>query len=102
MTKHPVIVSAAMKHPDRDIIVCSPRHWDPTCRAVVAALNFDIKPDAASQWVQGFVDQFGVFYNRKEAYVVAYAQGQVKRAVGGQPPLGTEGVEIELYSENLY
>ena len=100
--KEPFIVSAAMKHPHKDVIICSPRHWDTVFRNLYEIVDFDEKPEHPSQWVQGFVDQFGTFYTRVDAYKVAYRRGQVKCAVGSQPPLGTEGVDIELYSENLY
>jgi hypothetical protein len=43
---------------------------------------------------QGFIDQFGVFMTREEAYVVAKAAGQIKYRCGGD-----DGV---LFSENLY
>ena len=43
---------------------------------------------------QGFIDQFGLFMTREEAYLVAQAAGQIKYRCGGD-----EGV---LYSENLY
>lgn len=42
---------------------------------------------------QGFIDQFGVFLSREEAWEVANAVGQIFRKVSGE---GT------LYSENLY
>ena len=43
---------------------------------------------------QGFVDQFGVFLTREEAWDVASKAGQIVRRVGGDGGC--------LYSENLY
>lgn len=47
---------------------------------------------------QGFVDQFGVWMSRKEAYRVAKAAGQIVR-----PGHCGEGIDgPKLYSEGLY
>lgn len=43
---------------------------------------------------QGFIDQYGVFMTREEAFKVAKAQNQIVRKVGGD--------ETRLFSENLY
>jgi hypothetical protein len=42
---------------------------------------------------QGFIDQFGDFLNREEAWEIAQEQGQIKEEVSAP------GI---LYSENLY
>ena len=50
----------------------------------------------STQFEQGFIDQFGVFYNREEAMVIALAAGQdidYKR---------NGGDSLILYSEGLY
>lgn len=47
--------------------------------------------------MQGFIDQFGTFYNRTEAWPIAEANGQILRRVGGDTANGGT-----LYSENLY
>ena len=49
------------------------------------------------QFEEGFVDQHGRFYDRREAYKIAAANGQIRRRVGGD---ATDGGT--LYSENLY
>lgn len=49
-------------------------------------------PDA-----QGFVDQYGAFYTRTEAWKIAEAAGQILRRCGGDT---TDGGT--LFSENLY
>lgn len=93
----PVIVCAATKFIFNDeiepVIICSPRHWDITMHKLYQILDeyvLAIKTDE----VQGFVDQFGVFYDRKDAYRIALENNQIVRTVGGD-----NGV---LYSENLY
>ena len=82
------VVCAAMINRNGDII-CSPRHWDMIARdqAELSGTNWTIAE-------QGFVDQFGKFMNREEAWEVAKAAGQIIRRVGGD---GTR-----LFSENLY
>jgi hypothetical protein len=44
---------------------------------------------------QGFIDQFGTFYNRKDAYTIAKENGQIIRDLDG---VGTN----TLFSEHLY
>jgi hypothetical protein len=44
-------------------------------------------------WEEGFIDQFGDWLDRKEAWKIAEDQGQIRREVS------TPGT---LYSENLY
>jgi hypothetical protein len=86
----PVIVSAA--HETKDgLVIPSPRHCDRTFHALTSRLGLK-KPVPGTQ---GFVDQFGTFYNRKAAWFlhVTLGKGEYK-AHGG--PVG------DLYSEHLY
>ena len=46
---------------------------------------------------QGFVDRFGKFHNREEAWKIAEPAGQIRRRVGGDTINGGT-----LFSENLY
>lgn len=64
-------------------VICGPRHWDSICRS-----------DRHDGWVQGFVDQHGVFMTREEAWTVAFDAGQIIRRVGGDGE--------RLFSENIY
>lgn len=43
---------------------------------------------------QGFIDQYGNFYTREEAYFVAEENGQIIKKCGGD--------RVSLFSENLY
>lgn len=82
------IVSAAMTRDGK--LIASPRHMDKIARRIVRAT------DGKAYWrnaEQGFVDQFGDFLTREEAWIVAEAQGQIIRQTS------TPGT---LYSENLY
>ena len=82
------IVSAAQRNDD-GLIIASPRHKDPVCRALEAAIGGNWKGAE-----QGFVDSRQNFLTREEALVVALKQNQRRRRCGGD--------EHRLYSENLY
>lgn len=78
-----------------DLILAGARHFDTVMRAQLEAITGDCK--LAGPWEQGFIDQWGVFMDRKEAMRVAMAAGQpvdIERGCGGDS--GT------LYSEGLY
>ena len=48
-------------------------------------------------WEDGFIDQFGTFFNRQQAWKIAEKRDQIIRRVGGDIAHGGT-----LYSENLY
>lgn len=82
------IVCAAMEKEGR--IICGARHFDKIMRAQMEAT------EGVRWWKdceQGFIDQFGDFINREEAWNIAVDRGQIYREVSY---VGT------LYSENLY
>ena len=92
----PRIVCAANLMPDGTMFIGA-RHWDQLMRQ--QADNYtkaNGKPDhfvGAAE--QGFIDQWGTFYDRKEAWVIAERNGQILRSGPGfNGP--------DLYSENLY
>lgn len=83
------IVCAAIRH-ESGLVICGPRHYD-------KAMNRQVRRYPKGVWIdaeQGFVDQFGEFYNRREAFWIALENNQIFRRVGGD--------EVELFSENLY
>jgi hypothetical protein len=88
------IVCSACKPKNSDIIICSPRHLDGTCRAILKSIAVDEKDKFILPSGQGFVDQYGTWFNREEAYIIAKANNQIIRRCGGD--------EGTLYSENLY
>ncbi len=82
------VVCAANRDRATGVIICGARHWDKLMRGQVEAMGL-----AYHGWDDGFVDQFGDFMDRKEAWLVAVDQEKIRRTVG---PEGT------LFSENLY
>jgi hypothetical protein len=64
-----VVVCAACKY--GALILCGARHFDKVMHSQLDALNKEQRPKAGSAWKQGFIDQFGVFMDRKEAMQVA-------------------------------
>lgn len=87
------IVCAAARHKSGHVIL-SPRHHDHLFHRQCKKDSFDSQAD----WhlaEQGFVDQWGFFLDRFEAYEVAKAANQIRKYVGGNETGG-------LYSENLY
>lgn len=88
------VVCSALRHQDGRII-CSARHFDKLMHRQIA-MDDGIK----NGWrgaEQGFIDQFGVFMTRTEAWTVAFVAGQIRRRVGGDTKDGGS-----LFSENLY
>ncbi len=99
MEKKPKIICAATKVDYfteeknlRSVIICSPRHWDIVAREQFKVMN--ISQSRVKSETQGFVDQYGDFYTREEAWVVAEKNKQIVRRVGGD--------HEKLFSENLY
>ncbi len=70
--------------------MCGARHCDSVMRGQFKAIGQKYSPEN-----EGFIDQFGVFMTREEAWVVANEAGQITRRVGGDG-------RGRLYSENLY
>ena len=86
------IVCAANRFKD-GLILVGARHWDMLMHRQMDAIGRDDR----EQPEQGFVDQFGAFYSRTEAWKIAEANGQIIRRCGGDTENGGT-----LYSENLY
>lgn len=80
------VVCAANRRKSDGLIICGARHWDKVMRAQ-GGCNF-------GNWDQGFIDQFGDWMTREEAWVVAVEQGQIRRQVDGDTK--------RLFSEHLY
>lgn len=89
--RKPWIVCAAIKN--GELVIAGARHFDKIMHGQlsVVALVFDVK-----KWEQGFIDQWGNFYNRQEAMSIVKESGQ---------PFNAErngGNGKDLYSEGLY
>lgn len=99
----PRIVCAALLMDDGGLVI-GIRHFDTGMRRVIS-LIYGEKGHSRVK-VQGFVDQFGVFYSRNEAWKVAHKNKQIIRPTGFetfascQPDNLPE--EWTLFSENLY
>ena len=85
-TKERRVVCAAIRI--NGIIICGVRHYDKMMHKVLELIKQDGKAE------QGFVDQYGVFMDREEAYQVAQAAKQIIYEIPG--PKGM------LFSEHLY
>lgn len=101
------VVSAANYCPGHAYLV-SARHWDEQMHKQydMAKLGHDarraVEPSLEEypeghHFAQGFIDKFGKWLTREEAWVIAQAAGQIIRRVGGDNVAGGR-----LYSENLY
>lgn len=97
---HPVkrlIVCAANKihinETGKTLVICGARHWDPTMHAQADAIKAAGHTLKYSIEDQGFIDQFGDYHDRKDAWLIAEKHGQIAHDVSSP---GT------LFSENLY
>ena len=99
---NPRIVCAANKFiieysPDEieELIIAGARHWDSVMRGIWDTLDeYTISCVDRNKEVQGFIDQFGNFYDRKEAFNLADDNNQIIRDLGYETD--------ELFSEHLY
>jgi hypothetical protein len=101
------IVCAACKHTDGRIVT-GPRHFDvmmwsqvlqvPPLEFINRTQFVDVPPPPEVQgWgnaEQGFIDQYGSFHTREEAWLIADAAGQIIN--------DREWVTGRLHSEHLY
>lgn len=87
-----IVVCAACRY--EDLILCGARHWDNVMSGQLAIWKNPLAPHA-SEFEQGFIDQFGDFLTREEAMKVVKASGQpfsIERNRG----------DVALSSEGLY
>lgn len=99
------IVCAANRHPDLAIPLLGPRHWSDAMRAqydhIEGLMNSDSRFSGSMpphhEFEEGFIDKFGNFKTRQEAWIIAEAAGQIIRRVGGDHRDGGT-----LYTENIY
>lgn len=96
------VVCAACKSPWGDIIL-GVRHWDASMHAQFKQNygGMDVEP---SNMIQGFINTWGEFLTREEAWEVAKANNQIRVLVGNQSWADFESNDsgTKLYSENLY
>jgi hypothetical protein len=91
------VVCAAVRL--NDVIVLGPRHFDHTMHTMIARLATSGTPRTA--WAhadQGFIDQYGVYMSRSEAYDVAVHSGQILPECRRTATV----INPKLFSEDLY
>lgn len=93
----PHIVCAAIWYEGTPYVVCGPRHFDTTMRAMVNILEGGKLVDKDHVLFQGFVDQWGRFYDRKSAAKLVVQTGQIPAFL-----IKRSGLEDHLFSEALY
>jgi len=97
------IVCAAMLMKDGSV-VAGIRHFSPEMRAIMLRAYGEKYHLQVQE--QGFVDQFGAFYSREQAWKLADQNGQIIRPTGWEenpkPRPANVGDEGCLFSENLY
>lgn len=86
--KNRCVVCAACRF--GDIIVAGARHFDTVMHRVIDG-RFSRRE--VSEAEQGFIDQFGIFLTREEAFILAEEKGQIKEK---------PNVRGTLFSEDLY
>ena len=105
----PYIVCAACRSTTLNLVVAGARHFDVIMRNQINALGHADNGGKAeddiltlywhthwSQADQGFIDQFGKFYERDEALAVARENEKDGRK------LRNPDARVDLYSEDLY
>lgn len=92
----PRIVCSAVRHP-KGHIVLGIRHFDSHMHAAITSLQASQPSVFAGhhRWEQGFVDQYGTFYDREQAFKLATERGQIQAKTGNS-------TSTELFSEDLY
>ena len=89
----PRIVCAAIRAEDNSVLV-GIRHYSGDMYSQISARKDGEKFTNRSGDDQGFVDQKGKYYTRKEAWIIAKENEQIIRIVNAQKEV--------LYSEHLY
>lgn len=85
------IVAAAIRLSTGDVLV-SARHFDKLMHQQIELLPDNLRAKARLA-EQGFIDKFGVFHNRIQAYRIAEFANQIVRCFD---------IKDELFSEHLY
>jgi len=97
MSEQRRVVCAAIRAKDGDVML-GIRHYSPDMHKQIRARKDGEKFSGKLDDDQGFVDQFGVFMSRAEAFLVAKAAGQIIHPE--RCGVGPDG--MKLYSEGLY
>lgn len=93
------IVSAANRFELKDggtVVIPGPRHYSPIMANILDLIKDQIKSTHVYGENQGFIDQFGNYWNREESLIIATNAGQINTVREKTCPLDT------LFSEDLY
>lgn len=92
------VVCAANRY--GDLIIAGARHFDHVMHSQLKYIREDrlFAFEVEDSVEEGFIDQFGVFMDRSEAYWIALAGGQINKRRLKTGNLGS----TELFSEDLY
>lgn len=79
-----------------DLLIVGPRHYDQVMRNQVSKYGYssENKTQRIKEKEQGFIDQYGKFYNRKDALEIAKSNNQIR--------FNLDYDTDELFSEMLY
>lgn len=77
-----------------ELIICGARHYDKVMNSVIKKIDHQYWKNKVEE-VQGFIDRYGKFLTREEAYIIAKENGQIIRECGNPN-------SVELFSEHLY
>ncbi len=93
-----IVVCAAIRAADGSLLL-GVRHYSRDMHSQMEARTDGAKFAHRHDEDQGFVDQYGIYMSRAEAYQIANAAGQIR-----YPHLSRIGLngELKLYSEGLY
>ena len=86
-----IIVCAACRR--GSVVIAGARHWDKGMNTLYSQLSIEV---SGTEFEQGFIDQFGNFYSRKEALKTLLINDL--QMINWDRNGSTE----ELYSEGLY
>lgn len=92
------IVCAAVRL-NGEAIICGARHYDAAMHSVLPNLISEVGNGTPEQ---GFINTWGEFLDRKDAWMVASYNDQIIRIVGSQDVDNIGVYGTELFSENLY
>jgi hypothetical protein len=93
MNQRRIVCAANFTPRDGGVIFLGARHFDGLMRTAIGAYFLGERVELE----EGFIDQFGDFHTRTEAWKIAEAAEQILRRCGGDDADGGT-----LYSENLY
>lgn len=92
------VVCAANRY--GNLLLLGARHWDETMWKQKNSM--ELQKIESERYEQGFINTWGEFLTREEAWMVASQNNQIFRFVGSQLATDVGIAGTQLYSENLY